>query len=117
MRVLAGVPTGPVEHHEGVLVLGQRRREAPKKLVHRDGGDDRQHQTEIAARRRFHGGEDIGEGVALIDRPGRPLAAQPPAAAGAALLSEPGFVLKVERDALARVRAGQLGEERGQLLF
>jgi hypothetical protein len=46
-----------------------------QELVHRRGRDSGQHQAEIPAGDRFDGGEDIGEAVALIDRPARPQAA------------------------------------------
>lgn len=116
-EVVAGVPPGAVEGHDDVLVFGQRRREAPQELVHDRGGDGGQYQTEVAAGRGFDRGEDIGKGVALIDRTGRALAAQPPATTAPALLADPGFILEIQRDPLVRVCLRRAGEGGGQLLF
>jgi hypothetical protein len=116
-QIAAGVPSRSIEHHDGMLILEQCRCEAPQERVHRRGADGGQHQTEIAAGRGFDGGEEVGEGVALIDRPARPLSTQPAAAAGSALLAEPGFILEIQRDPLARMRPRRPGEGCGQRLF
>lgn len=116
-QVVAGVPAGAVEYHDGVLVLGKRGREASQELVHRRGRDGGQHQAEIPAGDRFDGGEDIGKAVALIDRPARAQATQPPAAARPAFLAEPGFILEIQRDPLARMRPCRAGESGGEHLF
>jgi hypothetical protein len=116
-QIAAGVPPGAVEDHDGVLVGRQRRREASEKLAHGRGRDRRQHQAEVAPGGWFDRCESIGKGVALIDRSGRSLAAQPPAMTGAALLADPGFILEVQRDPLVRVRVRGAGQRRRKLLF
>lgn len=116
-EVVAGVPSGAVKHHHGMFVLGQSSRKLPQEFAHRHGGDGWQHQAEITAGGRFDRGEGINKCVALIDRPGRPAPTQPPATAGPALLSKPGFILEKQPDPLARMRLGGCGQTFGQLLF
>jgi len=111
------VPAGPVKHHDGVLVIGQRRCEAPQELAHCRGGDGGQHQAEIPPGRGFDGGEDVGERVALIDRPGRTAATQPPAAAAASLLTESGFILEKQGNPFAGKGAGYASEGCRELVF
>jgi len=114
---VADMPTSTVEHHDGVFVLGKRRRETLQEQVHRRGGDGGKHQAEIPTGRGFDGGEHIGEGVALIDGTGWPLAAQPPATAAAPLLAESGFILEIQRNPLVRMCLRRPGEGSGHHLF
>jgi hypothetical protein len=100
-----------------VLVFGKGGGETSQKLIHRRGRNGRQHQAEIPAGDWFDGGEDIGEAVALIDRPARLQASQPPAATGPALLAKPGFILEIQRDPLPRMRPCRAGESGGERLF
>ncbi len=111
------MPTSAVERHNSVLVIGQRRREVLQEQVHRRGGDGGQHQAEIPTGRGFDGGKDIGEGVALIDRAGWPLATQPPAPAAPPLLAESGFILEIQRNPLVGMGFRRPGKGCGQHLF
>jgi hypothetical protein len=97
------VPTGAVEHHDGVLVLGQRCREPGEELVHRRGRDLRQDEGEGLAGRGPDGGEEVGPAVALVAQAWRSLAAGEPAMADAALLAESGFIHEPQRQALVAV--------------
>ena len=93
------VPASAVEHHDRMLVLGQRRREPGEELVHRRGRHLRQHETEAVAGRGPNGGEEVGPAVALVAQARRSLAAGEPAMADAALLAESGFIHEPQRQA------------------
>ncbi len=72
------MPAGTVEHHDGVLVDGQRRGKLREELIHRLGRDLGQHESEGVARGRPDGGEEMGPGVALVAQARWPLAAGEP---------------------------------------
>lgn len=117
------MPAGTVDHHGGMFVPVQRLGEAAQERAHCQGGDRRQHQAEIPPALRLYGCEDVGEGVAPIDRPARPLAAQPPAMTAAAFLSDTvdllrsSTILEEQRDPLARMGARRVRKRCGQHLF
>ena len=116
-KIVAGVPSSTVKHHHGVLVLSQGEREPPQECVHRHGGDGGQHQAEIPPGGRLNGGEGVDECVALIERSGWPVPAQPPAMASPALLAEPCLILEEQRDPLAWKRLGRGRQSFWQRLF
>jgi hypothetical protein len=62
------------------------------------------HQRESIVSAWLHGGEDIGEGEALIAEPRRALPALPPDMTDAALLADARLVLEEEAKALIFVR-------------
>jgi hypothetical protein len=94
------VPTRLIEHHDGVLVLGQSRRKGIEEMLHRLGVRVGQHECKAVVRAWLHGREDVGERETLVAKTGRALAPLPPDVAGSALLSDARFVLKEEADAL-----------------
>jgi hypothetical protein len=73
------VPAGAIEHHHGVFVRGERLGKAIQEQLHRRGADRRQDEGEGTLAIRAGGGEQIRPFVALILRPWRALATQPPA--------------------------------------
>lgn len=63
------MPAGPVEHHDGVLVLSQRGREAIEEQLHRLGVGVRQHEREAVVGAGLDRREDVGEREALVGQP------------------------------------------------
>src|SRR3954471_8369350 len=104
------MPAGTVEHHGGVLVLGQRCGELGKELVHRHGRDLRQHESEALAGGRPDGGEEVGPAIALVAQAGRALAAGEPAMADAPLLAKSGLIHEPQRQALVAVLSSRVIE-------
>ncbi|SRR5689334_16263417 len=97
------MPAGTIEHHDGVLIRWQRRREVGEELVHRLGRDLGQHEGEALAGGWLDGAEEMGPGIALIAQAGWALAAGEPAVADAALLTKSGLVHEPQRQALVGV--------------
>jgi hypothetical protein len=58
----------------------------------------------------LHGAVDIGEGIALIASPRRPLAPREPAVTDAPFLANARFILEKETDFLARMGLGDLSQ-------
>jgi hypothetical protein len=99
------VPTGLIEHHRDVLVFADLGAEAIEEQLHRLGVHIRQDQREGIVGAGLNGCENVGEREALVGQPPRPLAAFPPDMAGAALLTDPGFILEEQPYALFRPTA------------
>ena len=106
------MPSGLVEHHDGVMVRSKCCREAIKKLLHRFGVGVGQHQREGIVAARLHGRKDVGEGEALVAEPRRALAPFPPDMTGTALLADAGFVLEEQADAFVFMRMLNFSEQR-----
>jgi hypothetical protein len=84
-----------------MFVFPERRSEAVEELLHRCRIGIGQHQREGIMGAGFHGGEDIGEGEALVAEARRALAPFPPDMANAALLADARLVLEEQANALA----------------
>ena len=105
------MPSGLVEHHDGVIVRSKCRREAVQKLLHRVCVGVGQHQGEGIVAARLHGREDVGEGEALVAKPWRALAPLPPNVAGAPILADARFILEEQADALVFMRILNVSEQ------
>jgi hypothetical protein len=97
------MPACPVEHHHGMFVLSQRSGKAAEESLHRRRIGVRHDERERVIGARFDGGEDIGEGEALIAKARRPLAPFPPDA---------GLVLEKQPQALVFIRTLNFLEKR-----
>ena len=100
------VPAGAVEDHEGVDVVWLGGGEMGEKDVHDLGVDAGQHEGEVLAAGRAHGGEDVGPLVADLTRARSAPAPEPPAVADPALVADPRLVLEPEFEALVGMRFG-----------
>ena len=100
------VPTGAVEDHGGVDVVWPDSGEAGEERVHDLGVDGGQHEGEVLAGGRAHGGEDVGPLVADLTRARSAPAPEPPAVADPALVADPRLVLEPEFEALVGMRFG-----------
>jgi hypothetical protein len=72
--------------------------------LHRRRIGIRQHQRESVIGAGFDGGEDVGEGEALVAEPRRALTPLPPDMADTALLAEARLVLEEEANAFVFMR-------------
>ncbi len=88
------MPTCLIEHHHGMVVLGERLGKAVEEGLHRRRIDIGHHERESIVRTWLHGCEDVGEGEALIAEPRRALSALPPDMTNAALLTDARLVLE-----------------------
>ena len=100
-EVVGAMPTGPIEDHHRMVVIGDGFRKAVKEGLHRRRVGIGHHQREGVVGAGLYGGEDIGEGEAPVAKPWRPLPALPPDMADAALLADARFVLEEQAQALA----------------
>jgi hypothetical protein len=116
-RDVAGeVPTGLIEQEHRVLAGAHHDADLGQVRVHRGGVAEGQHQGRALALLREDGAKDVGRGVALVLRRGRPGPAPCTAAGDAVLLADAGFVgepdlYRVEADALLVRDACQRGGE------
>jgi hypothetical protein len=106
------MPARLIEHHHRMFVLRKGFCKAVEEGLHRRrigiGHDER----EGVVRARLHGGEDIGEGEALVANPQRALAALPPNVADAALLADARLVLEEQAEALIFMRILKIFQKR-----
>ncbi len=96
-----------------MFVFAQRLSEAIEELLHRRRIGIRQHQREGVIAARFDGGEDVGEGEALVAEARRAFAALPPDMADAPFLADARLVLEKQPDALAFMRTLNFLQKRG----
>jgi len=87
-----------------MLVFSNGCGEAVEKFLHRRGIGVRQHKREGMIGAWFNGGEDIGEGEALIAEARRALATLPPDMADPAFLADTRLILKKQAKALSFMR-------------
>jgi hypothetical protein len=106
------VPARLIEYHGHVLVLADGRREAVQELLHCIGVDIGHDEREGIVRTRLNGGEDVGEGEALVGKTLRPLAARPPDMTSAPLLTDARLVLEKQADALVFMRTLNFCQQR-----
>ena len=109
------VPSGSVQHHDGVFVFGQGLGEFVEKYIHGGGRHGGQDEGEGITGFRVGCGEHIGPVEALIAYPWWPLPLGPPAVTQASLLTDAGFVL--EEKANPFVWVGRLGLFQGLAKF
>ena len=95
-----------------MFVRSERLCEAVQKSLHRCCIGIRQNKREGIVRARLDGGEDIGEGEALIAKPRRALPALPPDMADAPLLADARLVLEEQPEALAFMRTLKFFQKR-----
>jgi hypothetical protein len=88
------MPTSPVEDHNRVLVLANRRSEVVKEYLHRLGVGVGQDQSEAVIGARLDASKDVGECEAFVAETWWALTALPPDVAGPALLADPRLVLE-----------------------
>ncbi len=100
------VPTGAVEHHDGVRIGLHGVGEVCEKQVHDLGVDARQHEGDVVAGGRAHGGKDVGPLVSDLTRPGGAFAPAPPPVTDPAVVTDARFILKPELQALVGMRLG-----------
>src|SRR3954449_11601989 len=74
-------------------------------------------QGEVGAGGRAHGGEKVGGLEAPVTQPEGTLAAQPPAMGASPLLTDPGFILEPDLDALAGMKGGGFHQLGGKPAF
>ena len=96
-----------------MFVGADRCGELIEELLHRLGVGVRQHEREGIVGAGLDDCEDVGKREALIAQAWRALAALPPDAADAALLSDAGLVLEEQADALAFMRTLKFFQELG----
>ena len=94
------MPAGAVHDHQCVFVGRTRGAEPGEKGVHDLSRDFRHDEAEILAGCRLDRGQHVHPGVALVAQARWPLAARPPAVAGAPFLANAGFILEPERQTL-----------------
>ena len=117
LKRAAVVPAGAVEHHEGVCVVWPGGGEAGEEQVHDLGVEGGQHEGEVLAGGRAHGGEDVGPLVADLTWARGAPAPGPPAMTDPALVAEAGLVLEPELEALVGVGFGGRLQGRAEPLF
>lgn len=100
------MPAGAVEDEDSVHVVWQGAGEAGEKQVHDLGVDGGQHEGEVLASGRAHGGEDVGPLVALVAATRRALTPDPPAVTDPALVADAGLVLEPQLEPLLGMRRG-----------
>ena len=105
------MPTGLIEHHDGMLIVIDGGRKPVQELLHRMRVRVGQHKREAVVGARFDGCEDVGEREAIVDEARRTLAAPPPDVARSPLLTDPRLVLEKEADALASMRMLNFSDE------
>ena len=98
------MPPRLIENQQDMLVRVNRFGELVEIELHGVGRDLGQDKRKGVIGARLDGAIDIGEGVALIASPRRPLAPREPAVTDAPLLADAGFILEKETDFLALVR-------------
>ena len=98
------MPARAVEHERDMLVIPDRLGEGIEKRLHPNRVRVGQDQRESIVGAGLDGRIDVGVGIALIDKARRALAPLPPDAAGATLLSDTRFVLKIQAQAFIFVR-------------
>src|SRR5690606_31711217 len=111
------VPSGAIEHHDGVDVFGQGAGEGVEEQPGGARGDLRQDEGEVVAGGRTGGAEDVGPLVAPVAQTRRTLATQPPAMADPALVADAGLVLEPQLQALGGMRLGHRRQGRAEPLF
>ena len=100
------VPTGAVEDHGGVDVVWPDSGEAGEEHIHDLGVDAGQHEGEVLAGGRAHGGEDVGPLVSDLTWARGALAPEPPAMTDPALVADAGLVLEPEFEPLVGLGFG-----------
>jgi hypothetical protein len=100
-----------VEDQGDVLVLTDGCGELVEELLHRLGVGVRQNEGKGIVGAGLDGREDVGEREASIAQARRPLAALPPDAAHAAFLTDAGFVLEEQAQALLLMRTLKFFQE------
>ena len=108
------VPAGLIENQEDMLVRANRFGNLVEIDLHGVGRDLGQDEREGVIRARLNGAVDIGEGIALIASPRRPLAPREPAVTDAPLLANAGFILEKETDFLVRMGFANLFQALGE---
>ena len=111
-EVVRAMPTRLIEDHHRMFVISDGFRKAVEEDLHRLSIGVGHHQRKRVVRARLYGGEDIGEGEALVAEPRRALAARPPDMANAALLPDPRFILKKQPDTLVFMRTLNFFQDR-----
>jgi len=101
--VLATYGQASLEELFLLIGFGDRFGEMVEERLHRSGVDLRQDQGEGVIRLDFGGGEDVGEGEALVGRARRTLPFDVPAMAHAAFLADARLVLEKDAQPLIRV--------------
>jgi hypothetical protein len=108
------MPSGLIENQEDMLVTADRFGKLVEIDLHGVGRDLRQDQRESVICARLDGAVDIGEGIALIASPGRPLAPREPAVTDAPFLTNAGFILKKQTDFFTRMGFANLPQALGE---
>jgi hypothetical protein len=108
------MPTGLIENQEDMFVRANGFGKLVEIDLHGVGRDLRQDQRESVIRARLHGAVNIGEGVALITSPRRPLAPGEPAVTDAPFLANARFILEKETDFLVRMGLANLFQAFGE---
>ena len=112
-EIVRAVPSGLVEHHGDVLVIGDCGGETIEEDLHRLGVGVGQNKGEAVIRAGLDRREDVGEGEALVAKAGWSLAAFPPDVACASLLADARLVLEEQAHALTRPSADFTQDRRG----
>ena len=95
------MPAGLIEHQDSMFIDGDGGRKLVEVDLHGQGRDFRHHQRKGVVGAGLNGGEDVGEGIALVGAPWRTLSPRVPAMADAPLLADARLVLEHEADAFA----------------
>ena len=108
------MPTGLIENQEDMLAGANSFGEFIQIDLHGVGRDLGQDERKGVIRARLDGAIDIGEGVALIASPRRPLAPREPAVTDAPFLANARFILEKETDFLVRMGLANLFQAFGE---
>lgn len=111
-EVIRSMPTGLIEDHHRMFVLGDRFCEAVEEHLHGFSIGIGHDEREGIVRPRLDSGKNIGESETLIAKPRWPLASLPPDMADAAFLADPRFILEKQTYPLLFVRTLNFFQER-----
>ena len=106
------MPAGLIEHHDDMLVGGNRRSEAVEEFLHRLGIRVRHDEGKAVVGAGFDRCEDVGEREAPVRKARRALPAPPPDVGRPPLLADPRLILKEQPDALIFMRTLKFSEQR-----
>ena len=102
------MPSGGIDDHDGVDVVGKRGGEMGEEQRHRGRVDEGEHQGEVLAAGGMRGREDIGPLVADLPRRPGSFAPTPPSMTDQPLVAATSLVLEPEFDPLPGMRGSNV---------
>jgi len=108
------MPSGLVENQKNMFVRSNGFGELVEIDLHGVGRDFGQDEREGVICARLYGAIDIGEGIALIASPWRPLAPREPAVTNASFLTNARFILEKQTNFFVRMGLADLSQAFGE---